>query len=100
MAHFAKIDENNIVIEVIVVDNSDIIDDTGQESEQQGIAFCQMLHGPGTSWKQTSYSGNYRGIFASIGMRYDPEQDIFVAPPLPPRPTILPDPTRRFFEHI
>lgn len=103
MAHFAKLDENNIVIEVIVVNNSDIIDENGQESEQKGIEFCQMLHGLNTVWRQTSYNSNFRGIFAGIGMQYDSEQDIFIDPNVPTglNPTItIPVSTRRFFEHL
>jgi len=103
MAHFAKLDENNQVIEVIVVSNNDIIDENGQESEQKGIEFCQMLAGPATVWKQTSYNHNFRGIFAGIGMIYDSEKDIFVDPNIPtgPNPTVIfPEPTRRFFEHL
>lgn len=69
MAHFAQIDENNIVVNVIVVDNSEIIDPhTGQEDEIYGAAFCKRLLG-GT-WKQTSYNGNMRGNFAGVGFTY------------------------------
>lgn len=103
MAHFAKLDENNIVIEVIVVSNSDIIDESGQESEQKGIEFCQMLHGPNTVWKQTSYNHNFRGVFAGIGMTYNVETDSFIDPNMPtgPNPTVtIRDPSRSLFDHI
>ena len=70
MAHFAKLDSNNIVETVIVVANADISDSTGQESEALGVAFCQKLMGVNTNWKQCSYNGNFRGNYAGIGNTY------------------------------
>ena len=70
MAHFAKLDENNIVTQVIVVGNSDIIDAHGVETESIGVAFCQRLVGADTNWKQTSYNANMRGNYAGIGFTY------------------------------
>ena len=70
MAHFAKLDENNIVTQVIVVGNSDIIDAHGVETESIGVAFCQRLVGADTNWKQTSYNSNMRGNYAGIGFTY------------------------------
>ncbi len=78
MAHFAKLDENNKVIEVIVVSNYDILDENGNESEEVGIKFCRMIQGENTNWKQTSYNGNIRGRYAGIGMYYDETIDEFV----------------------
>ena len=78
MAHFAKLDENNKVIEVIVVSNDDTVDDNGEENENIGIAFCRMIHGQNTTWKQTSYNNNFRGKYAGIGMYYDSINDEFV----------------------
>ena len=94
MAHFARLDENNTVLEVVVIDNNDIIDENGNESEEKGIAICQTILGQNTIWKQTSYNKNFRDTFASIGMIYDPEKDIFIDTNLPEIPQ------RRFFEHI
>ena len=54
MAHFAKLDENNNVLEVHVV-NNDVITIDGNESEQAGIEFLTELYGH-TLWKQTSYN--------------------------------------------
>ena len=69
MAHFAKLDENNIVTQVIVVSNDDCTDpQTGQEDEVLGIAFCKKLLGG--NWKQTSYNNNMRGNYAGIGYTY------------------------------
>ena len=70
MAHFAQLDENNIVTQVIVVGNSDTADAFGVESESIGVAFCQQLLGADTNWKQTSYNANMRGNYAGIGYTY------------------------------
>lgn len=78
MAHFAKLDENNKVIQVIVVSNNDILDENGKENEDIGIAFCRMIQGPNTNWRQTSYNNNFRGRYAGIGMYYDSIADEFV----------------------
>lgn len=81
MAHFAQLDENNVVLQVIVVHNNDCKDVDGNESEAVGVAFCQSLF-PGTDWKQTSYNGNMRGTYAGIGYTYDTANDVFVPPVL------------------
>ena len=78
MAHFAKIDENNVVTQVIVVANSDTSDASGVEKEHIGAAFCEKLFG-GT-WKQTSYNGNMRKNYAGIGFTYNADIDAFVPP--------------------
>ena len=70
MAHFAKLNANNIVEQVIVVNNDDIKDNSGTEVENIGVAFCQKLMGASTNWKQTSYNNNFRGNYAGIGMTY------------------------------
>ena len=71
MAHFAQLDDKNIVTKVIVINNDDIIDSTtGVEVEAFGVAVCQKLLGATTNWKQTSYNGNLRGNYAGIGMTY------------------------------
>jgi hypothetical protein len=80
MAHFAQLDENNIVAQVIVVSNDDIKDSEGNESELTGIAFCKSLLGPNTIWKQTSYNANIRKNYAGIGFTYDATLDAFIAP--------------------
>ena len=79
MGHFAKLDENNIVTQVIVVDNKDITDPfTGQEDEILGIAFCKKLLGG--NWVQTSYNGNIRKRYAGINYHYNKELDAFIPP--------------------
>jgi len=80
MAHFAKIDENNVVLEVIVVHNNELIDETGNENESKGIAFCKSLFGWNTNWVQTSYNGTIRKNYAGIGYTYDAGRDAFIAP--------------------
>ena len=78
MAHFAQLDENNVVLQVIVVDNKDTADANGVEKEHIGAAFCEKLLG-GT-WKQTSYNGSIRKNYAGIGYKYHADIDAFVAP--------------------
>lgn len=77
MAHFAELDANGIVTQVIVVNNSELLDN-GVESESKGISFCQSLFG-GT-WVQTSYNGNIRKNYAGIGYTYDEPRDAFIPP--------------------
>lgn len=84
MAHFARLDENNFVTEVIVVANKDILDENGEESEEIGIQFCKKLLGENTNWIQTSYNENFRKRFAGIGKKYIPETDIFTETKLYP----------------
>lgn len=77
MAHFAELDDNNIVTRVIVVSNDEILDN-GIESETKGIAFCQSLFGG--NWIQTSYNGNFRKNYAGIDYTYDESLDAFIPP--------------------
>lgn len=78
MAHFAQLDENNVVTQVIVVHNNELMEN-GVEVETKGIAFCQSLF-PGTAWRQTSYNGSIRKNYAGIGFTYDAQRDAFIAP--------------------
>jgi hypothetical protein len=80
MAHFAQLDDNNHVTQVIVVNNSDTLDSNGQESEAVGIAFCQNLLGADTNWRQTSYNASFRKNYACIGYIYDEVRDAFIPP--------------------
>jgi hypothetical protein len=77
MAHFAELDENNIVKQVIVVHNNELLDENGNESEQKGIDFC-VAHYGGT-WIQTSYNGTIRKNFAGMGFIYDVARDAFIS---------------------
>ena len=78
MAHFAELDENNVVLRVVVIGNADTSDANGVEKEHIGAAFCEKLFG-GT-WKQTSYNGNMRKRYAGIGYTYNAELDAFIPP--------------------
>jgi hypothetical protein len=80
MAHFAKLDENNIVLEVNVVDNENLLDSSGIEREELGVAFLVQWSGGYTNWKQTSYNGNIRKNYAGIGYTYDATRDAFIPP--------------------
>ncbi len=80
MAHFAKI-ENNKVTSVIVVSNDDCGGGDFPESEPIGQQFLASLGFDGT-WLQTSYHGNFRACYASVGWTYDTQLDEFVAPPI------------------
>ena len=91
MAHFAELDENNVVIRVLRVLDEKLLDEEGIEQEQLGIAFLHQLFGPELRWVQTSYSAKFRGCYASPGWTYDPVADVFIAPP-PPEEEPEPDP--------
>jgi len=80
MAHFAQLDENNIVLQVIVVGNQDILNENNEESEELGIQFCQNLLGVETQWVQTSYNNNFRKNYAGQGYSYDADRDAFIPP--------------------
>lgn len=79
MAHFAQLDENNRVTQVIIVHNNELMHE-GVEQEEKGVAFCQSLFGAQTNWKQTSYNGNMRKNYAGIGFTYDQNRDAFIPP--------------------
>jgi hypothetical protein len=93
MAHFAQLDENNVVLQVIVVHNNELVESKDTvvnedgsvsvsvvESEAKGIAFCQSLFGADTRWVQTSYNNSFRGNYAGVGNVYDAENNVFVGP--------------------
>ena len=99
MAHFARLDQNNKVLAVLVIANKDILDENGLENEQKGIDFCHKLYDKevtNCNYKQTSYntrerkhydpSGNlsqdqskaFRGNYATVGGIYDPSLNAFI----------------------
>jgi hypothetical protein len=69
MAHWAEIDENNIVIRVTVGDNNE---------PDEGYQW--LLDNLGGTWIKTSYNNNIRGVFAGVGYSYNSDEDIFVTP--------------------
>jgi hypothetical protein len=73
MAHYAFLDENNVVTEVIVgIDETELIE--GLDTETWYGNFR------GQTCKRTSYNANYRKNYAGIGMTYDSVRDAFIAP--------------------
>jgi len=82
MAHFALIDSENKVQELIVVSNDVLTDENGDEQEALGQAFIASLGLAGT-WLQCSYNGNFRGVYPGPGYAYDPASDLFIAPGVP-----------------
>lgn len=80
MAHFAKLDENNVVLEVHVVHNNELLDENGVEQEHKGIDFLINWSNGYLAWKQTSYNGSFRKNYAGIGYTYRADIDAFVPP--------------------
>lgn len=70
MAHWAELDENNVVIRVLVGDNNDPAGDEG---------YSWIIENLGGRWVQTSYNHNFRKQFAGIGYKYDEEADVFIS---------------------
>ena len=102
MAHFAKLDDNNVVLEVNALSNHELVtskntvDENGNvvvslvESEDKGIAFLTAWSGGHTNWKQTSYNATFRGKLAGIGDTYDPVTNMFIAPVVESAPVTTP----------
>ena len=88
MAHFVKIDNSNVVLQVIVVDDKDTQDGNGDEVEAIGAKY--LADGFGGTWKKTSYNTianthrlggtPFRKNYAGIGHIYDATRDAFYAP--------------------
>lgn len=71
MAHWAELDENNVVLRVTVGDNNDPAGDEG---------YQWLIDNLGGTWVKTSYNGNIRKNFAGIGFTYDESRDAFIPP--------------------
>ena len=81
MAHFANLDSDNKVVLVLYVNDSDCLDENGNETEAAGIAHLQKHHPEITgTWKQTSYNKTFRKHYAGIGYTYDAQRDAFILP--------------------
>lgn len=80
MAHFAQLNAENKVINVIVINNEVILDENNVEQEQKGIDFCKSIFGQDTVWVQTSYNKNFRKNYAGLEYKYDAELDAFIPP--------------------
>ena len=79
MAHFAKLNENNIVTEVVVVNNDILLEVDGTESENKGKTFLNSVFGT-SNWVKTSYNGNFRKQFAGVGYTFDSDNNVFISP--------------------
>jgi hypothetical protein len=80
MAHYAFLNENNVVTEVITgIDETELIEGLDPETWYGNFR--------GQTCKRTSYNNNFRGTYAGIGYTYDAELDEFIAPPAPEPPT-------------
>lgn len=77
MAHFAQIDDNNIVTNVIVINDKNCCGGVFPDSEICGQEFIKKLGLDGI-WKQTSYNNNFRLHYANVGSTYDPINDVFI----------------------
>ena len=80
MGNFAKLDDQNVVIDVIVVNNDTLDNLQFPESEFVGVAFLTDWSGGYTNWKQTSYNANFRKNYAGVGYTYDAVLDAFIVP--------------------
>lgn len=79
MAHFAQLNESNVVTQVIVIANEDCGGGEFPSSEVVGQEFISSL-GLNGIWKQTSYNNNFRKRYAGLGYTYDQENDVFITP--------------------
>jgi hypothetical protein len=79
MAHYAKLDENNSVLEVNVVDN-----EVEDEKGEAGVISWLLEGWGGVSWVKTSYNSTIRKNYAGFGYTYDEDRDAFIAPQIYP----------------
>lgn len=87
MARFAKLNSDNVVTDVVVINNDVILDDNGNEIEQKGVDFLRNLYNePNAKWLQTSFTGKIRGRLACVYFNYDPIKNEF----FPPKPLEYP----------
>lgn len=82
MGYFAQLDDANTVLQVISISNDVLGEPDVQfpDTEPLGQAFIRDVLGFDGVYKQTSFNGNFRGVYAGIGFTYDPENDVFVRP--------------------
>jgi len=91
MAHFAKISDDNVVIDVNVLNNQEVsitkteednglITITTVESERKGVEFLTNWSGGHTKWRQTSYNNSFRHRYCGLGFFYDAETETFIDP--------------------
>ena len=81
MAHFAELDNNNLVLRIVVISNDDVNKNGGDQSETAALAVEQIVpFSNGVKWVQCSFNGNFRGKYPGVGFTYDIEKDKFIAP--------------------
>jgi hypothetical protein len=85
MAHYAFIDNKNVVVKVITGVDEDVTQldgdvEVGGSTEAWEQFYENQPQHLGLTCKRTSYHGNIRGVYAGIGYTYDVENDVFVAP--------------------
>ena len=82
MAHFAELNSSNEVLQVIVISNTDVDANGGDESAQAETFVASIVpYGTGgVAWKQTSYNNNFRKQYAGVGYSYDSSKDKFIMP--------------------
>ena len=81
MAHFAELNGSNLVLRVIVVSNTDV-DANGGDQHADAETFVTTIvpySTGGVAWKQTSYNNNFRKQYAGLGYSYDTAKDKFIA---------------------
>jgi hypothetical protein len=69
MAHFAELDQDNIVVQVLVTDN-----------DYPNEGYDWLVENLGGTWVQTSYNATIRKNFAGVGFTYDEALDAFIPP--------------------
>ena len=77
MAHFAELNESNVVLRITVVANEVLLDENNIEQESLGLKHLEDLGG---KWVQTSYNNSFRKNYAGIGFSYSPILDAFIPP--------------------
>jgi hypothetical protein len=80
MAHFAKLGVGNVIEQIVVVHNSVITDNNGNEVEKLGVDYLNKIYNTRDTWKQYSYNKNFRGNAATVGGTYDQQRDAFIPP--------------------
>ena len=82
MAHFAELNSSNEVLQVVVISNTEVDANGGDESSEAETFVASLVpyRTGGASWKQTSFNGNFRKQYAGIGHLYNPSLDKFTNP--------------------
>jgi len=75
MAHFAELDNNNVVLRVVVVGNDCVPSDEHIDGETWCVNFFKT-----PNWKQTSYNNNFRKQYCGMGFTYDAAKNKFISP--------------------